>query len=217
MCWRSLKNQQMKHNVQTPTLLRPLHFPTKPHALKDSLEIPLILNSNLLQLQWQLKRNCHPRESCRQPVWTHLSQRYPWQHLENKAFKIRKKFSQKTIAGLQWGSMDTHHPPISAFFKAGESLTPSPVTATIAPWRWHPSTMMSFCCGDVLANTISVWYIRISSISSFFISCKGKIKSNEDMILALAWQITQLSHGPEKFKWCNGIQTHDLCNTGAVL
>ncbi|KAK2186780.1 hypothetical protein NP493_189g03019 [Ridgeia piscesae] len=46
--------------------------------------------------------------------------------------------------------------PISAFLRAGESLTPSPVTATICPWRWQPSTMMSFCCGDVRANTISV-------------------------------------------------------------
>merc|ERR1719331_3243941 len=53
--------------------------------------------------------------------------------------------------------------PMSAFFRAGESLTPSPVTATILPIRWQPSTMISFCCGEVLAKTISVWYIRISS------------------------------------------------------
>jgi hypothetical protein len=49
--------------------------------------------------------------------------------------------------------------PMSAFFKAGESFTPSPVTATMAPIRWHPSTMISFCWGDVRANTISVWYL----------------------------------------------------------
>merc|ERR1711953_1440655 len=54
--------------------------------------------------------------------------------------------------------------PMSAFFRAGESLTPSPVTATMAPIRWQPSTMINFCWGEVLANTISVWYIRISSI-----------------------------------------------------
>lgn len=47
--------------------------------------------------------------------------------------------------------------PMSAFLRAGESLTPSPVTATIAPKRWQPSTMISFCCGEVRANTISVW------------------------------------------------------------
>lgn len=31
---------------------------------------------------------------------------------------------------------------------------------------WQPSTMISFCCGDVLANTISVWYFRMSSSCS---------------------------------------------------
>lgn len=41
------------------------------------------------------------------------------------------------------------------FFNVGESLTPSPVTATMAPIRWQPSTMINFCCGDVRANTIS--------------------------------------------------------------
>ena len=35
-------------------------------------------------------------------------------------------------------------------------------------------------------------------------------KSNEDMILALAGQFKQLSHEPEKFRWLNGIRTHDL-------
>lgn len=60
--------------------------------------------------------------------------------------------------------------PMSAFFKAGESLTPSPVTATMAPCRWQPSTMISFCCGEVLANTISVWFFRISSSCSLEIS-----------------------------------------------
>lgn len=54
--------------------------------------------------------------------------------------------------------------PMSAFLSAGESLTPSPVTATMAPCRWHPSTMMSFCCGDVRANTISEWLASTSSI-----------------------------------------------------
>ena len=35
------------------------------------------------------------------------------------------------------------------------------------------------------------------------------LKSNEDMILALAGQFKQLSHEPEKFRWLNGIRTHD--------
>ena len=45
----------------------------------------------------------------------------------------------------------------------------------------------------------------------------GVLKSNEDMILALAGQFKQLSHEPEKFRWLNGIRTHDLCGAGAVL
>ena len=36
------------------------------------------------------------------------------------------------------------------------------------------------------------------------------LKSNEAMILALAEQFKQLSHEPEKFRWLNGIRTHDL-------
>ena len=43
------------------------------------------------------------------------------------------------------------------------------------------------------------------------------LKSNEDMILALAGQFKQLSHELEKFRWLNGIRTHDLCDAGAVL
>ena len=44
------------------------------------------------------------------------------------------------------------------------------------------------------------------------------MKSNEDMILALAGQFKQLSHEPEKFfRWLNRIRTHDLCDAGAVL
>ena len=37
------------------------------------------------------------------------------------------------------------------------------------------------------------------------------------MILALAGQFKQLSHEPEKFRWLNGIRTHNLCDAGAVL
>jgi hypothetical protein len=56
--------------------------------------------------------------------------------------------------------------PMSAFFSAGESLTPSPVTATISPRRWQPSTMRSFCCGDVRANTICSCASTASSCAS---------------------------------------------------
>ena len=53
------------------------------------------------------------------------------------------------------------------------------------------------------------------SISSFLNNFL--IKSNKDMILALAGQFKQLSHEPEKFRCLNGIRTHDLCDAGAVL
>jgi len=45
--------------------------------------------------------------------------------------------------------------PISAFLMAGESLTPSPVTATTCPAVWQALTIMSFWDGVVLAKTTS--------------------------------------------------------------
>ena len=62
-----------------------------------------------------------------------------------------------------------------------------------------------------------VWYIDyIHSMKemSYAVRC---LKSNEDMILALAGQFKQLPHEPEKFRRLKGIRTHDLCDAGAVL
>ena len=56
----------------------------------------------------------------------------------------------------------------------------------------------------------------IESITESQLPCSNLI-SNEDMILTLAGQFKQLSHEPEKFRWLNGIRTHDLCDAGAVL
>mmetsp|Transcript_8580 Transcript_8580/g.28243 ORF Transcript_8580/g.28243 Transcript_8580/m.28243 type:complete len:251 (+) Transcript_8580:1829-2581(+) len=56
--------------------------------------------------------------------------------------------------------------PMSAFFSAGESLTPSPVTATMWPRRWQLPTMTSFCCGDVRAKTICGCSRMASHLSS---------------------------------------------------
>ena len=52
-----------------------------------------------------------------------------------------------------------------------------------------------------------------------FNACFATVHKNstEDMILALAGQLKQLSHEPEKFRSFNGIRTHDLCDAGAVL
>ena len=57
--------------------------------------------------------------------------------------------------------------PKSAFLIAGESLTPSPVTATTSPSRWQALTMISFWAGLVLANTTS----RLESHLSNFLPC----------------------------------------------
>ena len=54
--------------------------------------------------------------------------------------------------------------PMSAFFSAGASLTPSPVIATTAPVFWNASTMRTLCSGDTLANTE---YLEIFFSSSF--------------------------------------------------
>lgn len=46
----------------------------------------------------------------------------------------------------------------------GPALLPQPRRELTC--LWQPSTMMSFCWGEVRAKTISVWFCRISSICS---------------------------------------------------
>ena len=43
--------------------------------------------------------------------------------------------------------------PMSAFFNAGASFTPSPVIATTAPVLWKAFTILTLCSGDTLAKT----------------------------------------------------------------
>ena len=64
-----------------------------------------------------------------------------------------------------------------------------------------------------LNHIINIKYQRMKDVL-YEVGC---LKSNEDMILALTGQFKQLSHEPEKFRWLNGIRTHDLCDAGAVL
>lgn len=56
---------------------------------------------------------------------------------------------------------------------------------------WQPSTMMSFCCGEVLANTISVWFFSTSSIWS----CERSFRSDPWITQALASLRTQVENG----------------------
>ncbi len=57
-------------------------------------------------------------------------------------------------------SLDTSVPvipiaqPMSAFFSAGASFTPSPVIATIASLFCHASTIRTLSLGATLANTL---------------------------------------------------------------
>lgn len=48
-----------------------------------------------------------------------------------------------------------------------------PVTATTFPSLWRASTILSFCCGLVLANTISGYVSKILSNSNSDISFKS--------------------------------------------
>ena len=63
---------------------------------------------------------------------------------------VAKSSSARTMSAA---SFDTSVPvmpmamPMSAFFSAGASLTPSPVMATTAPPRRSASTMRSLCRG----------------------------------------------------------------------
>ena len=55
--------------------------------------------------------------------------------------------------------------PMSAFLRAGESFTPSPVTATISPICWRFSTTRSFCSGAMREKTTSPARASLSSSS----------------------------------------------------
>ena len=53
--------------------------------------------------------------------------------------------------------------PTSARFKAGASLTPSPVIPTISSFFCSASTIRSLCSGVVLAKTSTVWTFTANS------------------------------------------------------
>ena len=58
--------------------------------------------------------------------------------------------------------------PTSAFFKAGASLVPSPVTATTYPLYFNPVTKAYLSSGLDLANTNKL-FINLSNYSPFLI------------------------------------------------
>jgi hypothetical protein len=56
--------------------------------------------------------------------------------------------------------------PTSAFFSAGASFTPSPVTATTSPRAWACSTIISLCAGVTRAKTTWRWASAASQAAS---------------------------------------------------
>ena len=55
--------------------------------------------------------------------------------------------------------------PMSAFFNAGASFTPSPVIATIWSWRLNASISCNLCSGDTRAKTETSLVACNSSVS----------------------------------------------------
>ncbi len=109
--------------------------------------------------------SAHPR------FWP-VTSKHPWAFTQNTIVVINsthttKQHHTKThcpMSSTKSAKGDKHaHPraqpltrswlnlPMLALRRAGASLTPSPVTATTQPARLHPSTIRSFCVGEVLA------------------------------------------------------------------
>jgi len=69
---------------------------------------------------------------------------------------VAKLSSARTISAAPFATSVPTTPiaaPISDFFKAGASLTPSPVIATISPCFFHASMIRILCSGDTRAYT----------------------------------------------------------------
>ena len=95
--------------------------------------------------------------------------RYTFRPLATALMMVAKLSSARIMAAA---SLDTSVPvipmatPMSAFFKAGASLTPSPVMATMRPLFCQASTMRILCSGETLAYTEIRSSLSASSPSS---------------------------------------------------
>ena len=69
--------------------------------------------------------------------------------------------------------------PMSAFFSAGASFTPSPVIATTAPVLLNAFTILTLCSGETLANTE---YFII-----FFSNCSSEILFSSAPVIAISF------------------------------
>ena len=64
--------------------------------------------------------------------------------------------------------------PKSAFFKAGLSFTPSPLTPTMCPLDWNLVTISNVCLGDVLHRLIINDYINENRKTTYS-PCKNNL------------------------------------------
>lgn len=75
-----------------------------------------------------------------------------WRHfMLNCGWQACKRIPEADFATAVPDPMAT---PISAFFNAGASLTPSPVMADISPSLWRYSTILLLCAGSTRENNL---------------------------------------------------------------
>ncbi len=114
--------------------------------------------------QWKRLDRCiqYTKDPChisgQQKLMEFLIFRYTFLPFATALIIVAKLSSVKIMAAA---SLETSVPafpiaiPMSAFFKAGASFTPSPVIAVMCPFFCHASTMRILCSGDTLAYTES--------------------------------------------------------------
>ena len=84
--------------------------------------------------------------------------------------------------------------PTSAFFNAGASFVPSPVTATTCPLSINPVTNAYLSSGLLLANTSKCGYILSNSDGLAIVSTLTSLFSFFAVVLSLAHGHTAVLH-----------------------
>ena len=82
---------------------------------------------------------------------------------------VEKSSSVSTMSAADLATSVPFFPmaqPMSAAFRAGASLTPSPVMAATRPWRWQAFTSSTLWAGDTRAKTLVPGRARARAASS---------------------------------------------------
>lgn len=98
--------------------------------------------------------------------------------------------------------------PISAFFNAGASLTPSPVMADISPSPWRYSTILLLCAGSTRENNLQrksppllgekrIWSANNAQDTSKTFHRK-EITLHSNKLLSVPLELTHQTHGLRK-------------------